>query len=310
MNILFNSNLLKYKEPKIKEHNLFYSFRCKLDTYNVPHSISNTPYSKEEYKEELFKLKAIIDYANAHNDYLVIDYNNHQFQIFEKGQFSFTDELPEKNYVEYGMIKSLTKNEEVSTVNRYFELNNFEKLSGRAISILNLNEDDLIDSLSRFSTTINNDFWIKSAKPKAFIKKVKLNDIKLLPSDINNILDVIYDAQMHSEYILSSNRTVKNEFRFFIINDEIVSYSVKDEKLTPFSKEEFVPDNVIDFAKYAIINIKDELSLPYVLDVAIDVNNQPFLMELNPLRNSGLYKTDPYKIQEKYFEKYRKSLDK
>ena len=127
MNILFNSNLLKYREPKIKGLNLFYSVRCKLDTYNVPRSISITPYSEKEYEKELFKLKAIIDYANDHNDYLVIDYDNNQFQIFENGQFSFTDELPEKSYVEYSMIKSLIQNEEVSTVNRYFELNEIQK---------------------------------------------------------------------------------------------------------------------------------------------------------------------------------------
>lgn len=307
MNILFNSNLLTYKEPKIiKNDDLFYSFRCQLDNYQVPHSISNLSYTEEEYKEELFKLKAIIDYTAKNNDYLVVDYNNKNFQIFENDKFLFTDKLPNKNYVHYGMIKALTHNNEVSKVNRYFELANFEHLSGRNISVINLDEVNLIDSLIQFSKKVNSDLWIKSTKPKSFIKKVILNDINLLPNDINNILDIIYDAQLHSEYILSSNRTVKKEYRFFIINNEIVSYSLKDEKLTPFSEAEFVPSNVINFAKYAIMNIKDELSMPYVLDIAIDINNQPFLMELNPLRNSGLYKTDPYKIQEKYLEKYRK----
>ena len=98
-----------------------------------------------------------------------------------------------------------------------------------------------------------------------------------------------YEEIESQEYMISPKKNLKNEYRFFIVNNNISTYSsyVNDYEYSPSSE---VPFHVIDFVKH-MIN-----TYPMIPNVVLDVGElatgELLIIEYNDLSCSGMYNCD------------------
>lgn len=93
--------------------------------------------------------------------------------------------------------------------------------------------------------------------------------------------------------MLSKLQDVVNEYRFFIIDGKISTYSTYMYNYV-YNTEQRVPKHVIDFAEY--LNVRYPIVTNTVLDICELGTGELKLIEFNNLACSGLYNCDEHKI--------------
>lgn len=175
-----------------------------------------------------------------------------------------------KKYIYYDLNK-------FNNINTEFSFNKFENIE---MSLLKkFTESKFIKSttgLKEFESGIIN----KNESLFSYMKRTKGN---------TNIIKNFYKDKTKNINILVANinnSTAKcNEYRFFIMNNEIISKSQYIEK-GDFECKEDIPNKVIEFA----INFMKiyQPDFYYVLDL-IEINNEIKFLEFNCINSSGLY---------------------
>lgn len=120
--------------------------------------------------------------------------------------------------------------------------------------------------------------------PGRIITKEEFLDLK------NNYIHFYnYEEIESQEYMISPKKNLRNEYRFFIVNNNISTYSsyVIDYEYSPLAS---VPRNIVDFANY-IINTH-----PMIPNVVLDIGEldtgELLIIEYNDLSCSGMYNCD------------------
>lgn len=97
---------------------------------------------------------------------------------------------------------------------------------------------------------------------------------------------------LNSRFILSEIYSIDAEYRFFIVNKEIITYSsyMINNK---FNITENVPNSAIDYVKKLLLLYN--MGMNYVIDIA-GVDGEYKVLEFNGIPASGLYNCDEFKI--------------
>lgn len=105
----------------------------------------------------------------------------------------------------------------------------------------------------------------------------------------------INKMEVEKRFMISDLKIPDSEFRFFVVDKKIVSYS-------HYSGIEKLNDDVLNLADN-FVNTYDKFP-NYVFDIASDISGSGIL-EINSIHNSGFYKTDKKKI----FSALKKYID-
>ncbi len=228
--------------------------------------------------------------------------------------------------------KMIRPSKESSLANQYYSFQTFLNNSGRDIVLCGLSDDEkeihLFDVIVDFSNKGIQKAVLKATEVKSGLELIEIPpDLKR--QDVEKVLpDYFWDMFINKEgyancFTLQEFVNMDKEYRFIVIDGELVCGSGTDPKLTPldnqglfdrkvFSKinnERVVLSNDLikkykDFAlKVISLNkLEQPLLLDYTLDVAICGDNM-LIVELNPLDNFGLYANDFNSILAAYVNK-------
>jgi hypothetical protein len=142
----------------------------------------------------------------------------------------------------------------------------------------------------------------KNFKKPSVKKFIKPADYKYFPAGIYGEGDEIPGlsyCQDDDPFLISDIVKFINEYRLFVMNDEISTGSIY------VSDSEFVGDKEIDsnlnsnllvFANKVVISLKGSMPTSYVLDIGQLDSGDYAVIEFNPTWASGFYGSDPSKV--------------
>lgn len=99
--------------------------------------------------------------------------------------------------------------------------------------------------------------------------------------------------------ILCSPKNIKKEARFWIVDDHVITFSLYKLGNTVIHNKNLVDDKMSAFAHYLCSEMGTSYWRPadaYCLDICIDNNDNPKIVEINNINNSGLYDCDTQKL--------------
>ncbi len=133
-------------------------------------------------------------------------------------------------------------------------------------------------------------------------KFIKPADYKYFPAGIYGQSDTIpgFDyCQPDDPILISDVVNFTDEYRFFILNNEIQTASLYVENATLTTEQNLkkpLDANLMDFAIDVIDSIKSDMPQSYVLDIGLLSNGKYAVIEFNPTWASGIYAADPDKV--------------
>lgn len=151
-----------------------------------------------------------------------------------------------------------------------------------------LNNPEQIGSLRNLQAT-GDEFLLRPMRDNKAIpgRIITKEEFLKLKNDYINFPN--YEEIESQEYMIAPKKNLRNEYRFFIVNNNISTYSsyVNDYKYSPSAS---VPKNIIDFANY-IVN-----TYPMIPNVVLDIGEldteELLIIEYNDLSCSGMYNCD------------------
>lgn len=203
--------------------------------------------------------------------------------------------IPEKDK-DYFVCGSylLAQNTEKFIKNAVFNIDQYS--SDEFIEIFG--EDNFVNSDIQ---TIHSDNIKWEENEKLFIRP--MNDVKTFNGGVYTKETFHYKGDV----AIAKIKEISQEYRFFVVNKEIVSGS--SYKLNgKFFESENIDDGAILFAKEMIGLFNED---NYALDIA-KVNNEYKIVELNCINSAGFYKNDLFKFViaiENYYENKKMELN-
>lgn len=220
---------------------------------------------------------------------------NQLLNILERFNIDYKLVTPKKNKI----ISLVTgkeflpdENKEYFVCGSYALAKNAEKIIKN--SVFNIDKYSSEDFVKIFGqeSFVNHDIQIIEAKDidwnnnsKLFIRPV--NDVKTFNGGVYTKESFDYNGFV----AIAKIKEISQEYRFFVVNKEIVSGSIYKMN-GKFFESENIDDGAICFAK-EMINLFSEDN--YALDIA-KINNDYKIVELNCLNSAGFYKNDLYKF--------------
>lgn len=155
-----------------------------------------------------------------------------------------------------------------------------------------LNNPEQIGPLRNLQAT-ENEFLLRPMKDSKSIPGRIITKEEFLELKNNYIHFPNYEEIESQEYMIAAKKNLRNEYRFFIVNNNISTYSsyVNNYKYSPSTS---VPINIVDFANY-IVNTYSMIP-NVVLDIGELNTGELFIIEYNDLSCSGLYDCDERKL--------------
>lgn len=161
-----------------------------------------------------------------------------------------------------------------------------------------LNYDMVIGKIKDIEPTSNMFFVRPMEDSKSFTAKVMhISEYNKFKENVLNLGEGFSTVNKDTEILISSQKEIVSEIRFFIVDRKIATYSVYkvgDEVIYLA----LVDDYIKDYVKSIIENHKQP-DLAYVLDVAVIEKNGnlvPKILEINSINSSGLYAIDTQKF--------------
>ncbi len=169
-----------------------------------------------------------------------------------------------------------------------------------------LNRNFAIVQMNDFRNVVN---AAKQFKGKVFIKDQSHSKESFrFHCDANDECKIIEEIGWHlihyqgDDCLIYDYVEMKNETRFIVINQKIVSGSMIEAKITPLNNKDCVKyyqcdDRLIDAAEQICKDFANELPelTEYVLDLCF-IDDKPSIVEVNSTRNYGLYGNHPINI--------------
>lgn len=158
-----------------------------------------------------------------------------------------------------------------------------------------IDEEDLVNIPKQIGTIdsiypIADEFFMRPVKDNKVISggiytEGQFYEIKRNAHQYNN------EKLLSSELIMSELAEIKEEYRFFILNNKIITYSSYRIGLNlDVSKK--VPRKVIEYVNKVLL--KYRLGNHFVIDIAVLCNGEIKILEFNGVSASGLYNCDEY----------------
>lgn len=201
----------------------------------------------------------------------------------------------------------------------YHNLSVFQRYAGRKIALADADVEDLIAAIEK----------VAPASGKVVVKVTRRKYAVVTLDVSGGVRDALYNSDalmgslMHLEgdrqaYLVQEHVDMTFERRVFVIDHNTVSSAGCIEEYQPYDSLSnhdprmrrrrgvgdpdviWAPEQtkvLLDFAHKVAREIKggywDDKLPEYVLDVAFGPDGQPLIVELNGIRNSGLYASDP-----------------
>lgn len=302
INIVFSPTSTKYKpDVKIEIIDWYEDF---LGRKLEPNQNYNG--KVEEFIENLIQLKTVYDLNLSF--YIIID---EEFYYYD-GELKKKDfDLSQKAIViglkvflfgkkKINEVNDIIEKDEFISANEYFKNSTVLPFMNR--EVLLSSTDDLADNILTMYNKRKRRIFIKCTRPKYGIYSISLTKNETIKSINKKIIQELDYAIAHLEaledaFLIQEYLEMKDEYRFIVLNKKLVTGSPKVEEYTPIDNTEIFFKKFSDginndlfneyysFANKAVkeINLKN-----YVLDVAM-TDKGIVLVELNPLRNYGLF---------------------
>jgi hypothetical protein len=126
-------------------------------------------------------------------------------------------------------------------------------------------------------------------------------DEKHFESDWNQVTS--YDPDMDEMIVISTPKQINAEYRFVVTHDRVIAssqYKTDDKMNQPHA-----PEGLVGYVTGTLKNVFDKgfrTDPVWILDVALDADNEPYVLEIGSFSASGLYSTDKDKIVEEVSE--------
>lgn len=134
---------------------------------------------------------------------------------------------------------------------------------------------------------------------KAFTGQIV--DNRHFESDWNQVTS--YDPDMSQTVVVSTPKLIKGEYRFVVTHDRVIASS--QYKTTKKLDMPHAPEGLVGYVTGTLKNVYDKgfrTDPVWILDVALDCEDNPYVLEIGSFSASGLYSTDKDKIVEEVSE--------
>lgn len=159
-----------------------------------------------------------------------------------------------------------------------------------------LNNEAVIDDLSNIVSVQYNDFFIRPLEDNKFIEGTTFINNRLSSNESLDFITwkkSILNKKNDFKVLISPIKNICAEYRYFIVNQEVISYSQyrlgKQLFINPI-----VDIEATNFVKNTIQ--KWSPSIAYVLDIALTDSGEYKIVEINNITSAGFYGCDVSKI--------------
>jgi hypothetical protein len=297
-----------------------------------------TPYDfgdDEDFLEQVWRLHAIAE---------VIPHERVYVQVRERIRNLATgrDGYPAADAFRWGMQTKQEAREhpipaEVAA-DHYFEHSAFQAFAGRRVAISGFRttgEPQLCDTIRAFAGRTGSAF-VKVVRPtKGGITTVPVTS----GATDDDILDTMYDdeffggALIHAEgrpgtFLVQERVEMRFEYRMFVVDGRVVTGAGCVESFTPGTRrdtgpfdcrvQEYRGRSEVIHAPGVVHTLREgaeaflaaytrsgDAGSEFVLDMALDGAGRPLVVEVNGIRNSGLYASDPVAVIAALQERHR-----
>ena len=215
----------------------------------------------------------------------------------------------------------------------YYRLPGFQEVARRELLVTSLRGDDPNNAAKLIGERVRDggrSFYLKGAMAKSY------NGFVNVPSgaDRNTVdrlllgalREMVYSMAEYEDSLLVQDVVLMQyEYRLFVVDGRIVSGAGCIEEHTPLERDRDedgafdlrvrpnrhdadspvleapgVVDRLVTYGAQSVAELRrhtPELK-DFVIDVALDMNGSPLVVELNPITNSGLYASDPVAVTE------------
>jgi hypothetical protein len=296
--------------------------------------VGPVPYSAEgdveDYFEQAVRLDAVLSQVPASEVYITVDGKKDQCNP-EAREFT-EEEILEA--VRFGLqtTEDMMLNQEPvfhveRAADRYSSMKTFQNNAGRDIILCGFNVDgggeELVDNILRLHADGIRRVFIKGVRAKSGMWDIELPE-KVDSGSVEEFLSMemewslIRKEGMKGAFILQQHIVMEYEYRVFVVNHVPVTGAGCVEEFTPLNNQqvfdqqhrknrkavspvivdESITNKLREFAETVAVQVADENVdlVNYVVDVAMNSEGEPIIVEFNSLLNSGLYASDQKKV--------------
>lgn len=237
---------------------------------------------------------------NQYNNLVnALNKTNTEYQIVKTIPFT-SETIPEVNYKGDVFIcgaNSLKENKNYLNWNIGYIDNNLDyELYNKYYSTFMLNYNSQINTIENIVFQYDKFFIRPTLDSKSFAGQIMTWEaFTNWREKLQKISEVFSTLKLNDKVLISPLLDIKNEYRFWIVNSKIITYSsYKINK--KFNVLEIVPKHVIDFVE-ALLKIWVP-NIAFCIDVCELEDNSLKIIELNSINSSGFYNANLNKLVE------------